>query len=125
MPLEATAELLGCPVPPVSGWPALTGPSVAWRFLRQVAPGTERSACAAESGLPGVPKLLVGEWSWQLANVPGTGVAPWRNYNYFVNDWAGAFAASSLIEMQHAGVMSSVYANPVAELGTSGSAASG
>jgi hypothetical protein len=80
---------------------------------------------AAQSGLPAVPKLLVGEWSWQLANVPGTGVAPWRNYNYFVNDWAGAFAASSLIEMQHAGVMSSVYANPVAELGTSGSAASG
>jgi hypothetical protein len=71
------------------------------------------------------PFLAIGEWAWQLANAPGTGALPFRNENYFVNDWSAAFVGASLIEMQRHGVRSSIYTNAVASLGEKGFRASG
>jgi hypothetical protein len=82
-------------------------------------------AIAREVGMRPRPRLLVGEWSWANANLPGTGARPWAQRNYFVNDWAAAFAASSLIEMQRLGVAMAIYTNPVAEPGGQGYAGSG
>jgi hypothetical protein len=80
---------------------------------------------ARENGLSRVPRLVVGEWSWQISNLPGTGARPWSERNYFVNDWAAAFAAASLIEMQRLRVAMAIYTNPVAEPGGEGFEGSG
>lgn len=60
------------------------------------------------------PFLNIGEWSWQLANRPQTGALPFRNYNYFLNDWSAGFVGASLIEMQLNDVATSIYDKPVA-----------
>jgi hypothetical protein len=60
------------------------------------------------------PFLNVGEWSWQLANRPQGGALPFRNYNYFLNDWSAGFVGASLIEMQNNDVAASIYDKPVA-----------
>jgi hypothetical protein len=82
-------------------------------------------ALARENGLPRVPRLVVGEWSWQISNLPGTGTRPWSERNFFVNDWAAAFAAASLIEMQRLRMAMAIYTNPVAEPGGEGFEGSG
>lgn len=69
---------------------------------------------ATAAGIP-VPKLIVGEWAWQVANLPVTGAAPFAQSNWFVNDWAATFAAESLMMMQTAGITQAYYTNPVAE----------
>jgi hypothetical protein len=60
------------------------------------------------------PFLNIGEWSWQLANRPQSGALPFRNYNYFLNDWSAGFVGASLIEMQGNDVATSIYDKPVA-----------
>jgi hypothetical protein len=82
-------------------------------------------ALARQNGLPRVPRLVVGEWAWQAANLPQTGARPWAERSFFVNDWAAAFAASSLMEMQRLGVAMAIYTNPVAEPGAQGYEGSG
>jgi hypothetical protein len=102
---------------------------VSWHYysgnvgeIRQARYELTRQATA--SGIP-VPEMIIGEWSWQGANLPIDGVWPFKALNYFLNDWHAAFTAASLIEMQRAGVPVSIYTNPVAEDGASGWAASG
>ena len=51
---------------------------------------------------------------WQLANVPHGGALPFKNLNYFLNDWSAAFVGASLIGMQRSGVVAGVYTKPVA-----------
>jgi hypothetical protein len=80
---------------------------------------------ARQEGLSGKPELIIGEWCWQIHNFPGSGYLPWKTRNYYLNDWHAAFVAASLIEMQNAGVVYSIYTNPVAESGSAGFAASG
>jgi hypothetical protein len=80
---------------------------------------------ARRHGLRRAPPLVVGEWAWQSANLPGTGLLPFRTTNFFLNDWAAAFAAASLIEMQTHGVRAAIYTNPVAERDGTGYAGSG
>ena len=60
------------------------------------------------------PFLNVGEWAWQMANRPQSGALPFRNYNYFLNDWSAGFVGASLIEMQDNDVAASIYNKPVA-----------
>jgi hypothetical protein len=79
---------------------------------------------AGADNLP-VPQILVGEWAWQVANLPGFGTPPFSNTNYFVNDWHAAFAAESLMQMQANGVVESIYTDPVAEDGATGWAGTG
>lgn len=81
-------------------------------------------ALAAEYHIP-TPFLNVGEWTWETANLPGTGLLPFSAENYFLNDWGAAFVGASLIEMQRDGVVASVYTNPVASRGGTGYAGSG
>jgi hypothetical protein len=80
---------------------------------------------AHQHGLPSSPKPMVGEWTWANANLPGTGTIPFRASNYFVNDWAAGFYASSLIAMQRDGIGASFFVYPVAEPGGTGYAGSG
>lgn len=80
---------------------------------------------ARKYGLASPPELIVGEWCWEIRNFPKTGYEPWRSRNYFLNDWHASFAAASLIEMQNAGVVYSIYTNPVAEDGARGFEATG
>jgi Glycosyl hydrolases family 39/Concanavalin A-like lectin/glucanases superfamily len=82
-------------------------------------------ALARETGRPKPPRLIVGEWTWNAANLPGTGTRPWSQGNFFVNDWGAAFAASSLMEMQRLGVAMAIFTNPVAEPGGRGYDGSG
>ena len=71
-------------------------------------------------GLATPPPLIIGEWCWAINNFPGTGYRPFREMNYFLNDWHATFTASSLIAMQRNDVIVSVYTNPVAENGSAG-----
>jgi hypothetical protein len=81
---------------------------------------------ARDNALPRVPRLVVGEWAaWQNANLPGSGTRPWSEHNFFVDDWAAASAAASLIEMQRLGVALAIFTNPVAEPGGQGYEGSG
>jgi hypothetical protein len=82
-------------------------------------------ALARETGLPKSPRFIVGEWTWTNANLPGTGIRPWSHENFFVNDWAAGFAATSLMEMQRLGVAMAIFTNPVAEPGGRGYEGSG
>jgi hypothetical protein len=75
---------------------------------------SEVAQWAAQAGIP-TPRLIVGEWAWQGANLPGSGIAPWNSTNYFLNDWHAAFSAESLMEMQSNNVTEAIYTNPVAE----------
>jgi hypothetical protein len=75
--------------------------------------------------LGATPELIIGEWCWQIHNFPRSGYRPWSTRNYYLNDWHAAFTGASLIEMQHAGVVTSIYTNTVAEAGASGFEASG
>lgn len=86
-----------------------------------------RATVAALARRDGIrsPFLNVGEWAWQLANVPGSGAGPFIKQNYFLNDWSGAFIATSLIEMEHDGVSVGIYTNPVATRTGMGYIASG
>ena len=68
---------------------------------------------AGQYGVPGPVELVNGEWCWQIHNFPKTGYLPWRERNYYVNDWHAAFTAASLIEMQRAGVVYGIYTNAV------------
>jgi hypothetical protein len=83
------------------------------------------AALARRHGLGHVPQLVVGEWAWQTANLPGTGLPPFRATNFFLNDWAAAFAAASLVEMQRHNVQMAIYTNPVAQRSGTGFAGSG
>jgi len=76
-------------------------------------------------GLKSPPELLVGEWCWQIHNVPRSGYLPWSRRNFYVNDWHAAFTGASLIEMQRAGVTAGIYTNAIAEAGATGLDASG
>ena len=77
------------------------------------------AALAARYRIPR-PFLNIGEWAWQTANLPRTGALPFKNENYFLNDWSAAFIAASLMEMQRNDVAASVYTNPVASGSGSG-----
>jgi hypothetical protein len=76
-------------------------------------------------GLGSTPELIVGEWCWQIHNFPKSGYRPWKERNYFINDWHAAFTAASLIEMQRSGVVYSIYTKPTAEADGAGFAATG
>lgn len=76
-------------------------------------------------GLGPTPELIVGEWCWQIHNFPKSGYRPWKERNYFINDWHAAFTAASLIEMQNDGVVVSIYTKPTSEAGTGGFDATG
>lgn len=74
---------------------------------------------AEAAGIP-VPKLIIGEWAWQDANLPGSGALPFSTTNYFINDWSASFAAESLMMMQANGITKAFYTNPVADAGETG-----
>lgn len=93
--------------------------------LQRVRAQVERQRAAV--GFAGQLELICGEWTWQPAHLPkpAPDPSPFAVSNYFVNDWAGAFVAASLIEMQNAGVVRGVFTNPVADLPALQYAASG
>lgn len=62
---------------------------------------------AAQYGIPR-PELAVGESAWANHNAPGSGLVPWRDYNYYLNDWNPAYTAAALVEMQRAEVAYSI-----------------
>jgi alpha-L-arabinofuranosidase len=66
-------------------------------------------------GLARPPAMIVGEWCGKASFVPRKSGPSQRALNYLLNDWNAAFMAASLIEMQRAGVVYSIYTNPVAE----------
>ncbi len=102
---------------------------VSWHYysgdLEDIAEAENVVAAAAAHDHVPRPFINVGEWTWQLANVPGTGVLPFRDEDYFTNDWSAAFIGASLISMQRDDVQSSIFTNPVASENASGAAASG
>jgi hypothetical protein len=57
------------------------------------------------------PRIIVGEWNWDLEDLPLTGYKPFRSLNFFANDWAAAFDASSLIAMQRDDVIYAILAS--------------
>lgn len=73
---------------------------------------------AQNHGLPNVPEVINGECHWQIANIPFYGLAPWRNEQYFLNDWHAAWVASALVEQQASGIRYYIYAGPEATLNT-------
>jgi len=83
------------------------------------------AAWSKQYGLPGVPGLINGEWTWQGHNVAGSGYRPFSAYRYHINDWNAAFIGASLVEMQHAKVLLSIFTNPVAKADGTGWDASG
>ena len=92
-------------------------PGLIWKASAQI------DAWTTLYGLPKTPEKIVGEWCWNLSNLPGA-LPPWGESNFFLNDWHAGFAASTLIEMQKAGIVKSIYTNPVGEstgLGIEGS----
>jgi hypothetical protein len=70
---------------------------------------------AHKYGLPS-PPLIVGEWNWDLENRPGSGHKPWSAANYFANDWAAAFDATSMIAMQRDQVTDAILTNDVTQI---------
>jgi hypothetical protein len=103
---------------------------ISWHYYQNTVSEIPRARAQLDDwsrkhGLGHSPELIIGEWCWQIHNFPGSGYLPWKTRNYFLNDWHAAFVAASLIEMQNAGVVYSIYTNPVAENGQSGFKATG
>ncbi len=86
---------------------------------------TQNAVWAKQYGLPKVPALINGEWTWQGNNLDGTGYAPFSQQHYHTNDFHAAFVGASLIEMQQAGVKLSIFTNPVAPVEATGWDSSG
>jgi hypothetical protein len=102
---------------------------VSWHYylgtvheMARVRPFVDR--WAKQNGMPPL-ELICGEWCWQIHNFPKTGYKPWRDCNYYLNDWHAAFTAGTLMEFQRAGVVIGIYTNPVAEDGAAGFSATG
>jgi hypothetical protein len=55
--------------------------------------------------------LIVGEWGWNVATYPNSLSRPWGKLNYWANDWAAAYGAATLMDMQKIGAVIGVYTN--------------
>lgn len=74
---------------------------------------------AATAGIA-VPELVNGEHNYDLAFAAVSGALPFRDFEWFLNDWGGAFAAQMLIEAQRQGYVRSIYTFPIGDSEASG-----